>query len=118
MGGENSISHCQSHDEDKEYCLACAKGYGIGGKCKENKCKSCIKCGENCNTCRKCICTDCKRGSINPLDPNNCIIKKDDNDDIPLIELELSQYVCSASMIKLNLFFILIILLLLKNKLH
>jgi hypothetical protein len=116
MGGY--ISHCHSYDDENEYCVACDDGYGIGGKCKDFKCKSCFKCGKNCKTCRKCICTDCKRGSINPLDPNNCIIKEDDNDDIPLIELELSQYECSASMIKLNLFFILIILLLLKIKFH
>ena len=118
MGGENSISNCKSYDENNEYCLVCNDGYGIGGQCKGNKCNVCVQCGENCNTCSKCICTDCKFGIVNPLDPNNCIIQNDDNDDIPLIELELSQYECSASMIKLNLFFILIILLLLKIKLH
>ena len=116
MGGENSISNCKSYDEDKQYCLACVKGYGIGGKCKENKCMSCIKCGENCNTCRKCICTDCKFGKFNPFDPDNCTAKNDDDDNIPLIDV--TKYHCSASMIKLNLFFILIILLLLKIKLH
>ena len=112
--GKN-ISHCNSYDENKDYCIACDKGYGIAGKCKGFKCKSCMKCGENCKTCRKCICTECITGSINPLDPINCIDKRTKINDT---SIDFSHFECSASMIKLNLFFILMILLLLKIKLH
>ena len=109
------ISHCHSYDDENKYCIACEDGYGIGGKCKDYKCKSCFKCGKNCKTCRKCICTQCLSGSINPIDPSNCINNGNESDS----NIDLSSFECSASsMIKLNLFFILFILLLLKIKLH
>ena len=116
--GNDEVENCITEYTDsdgRKWCLACKSGYGIGGNCKDNKCQSCIKCGRNCNTCRKCICTECAIGRVNPYDPNNCIDKGDDSSDIPI---DYSKFECSASMVKLNLIFILIILLLFKIKFH
>lgn len=109
----NEIENCESYSTIKEQCIKCKKGYGIGGHCEGNKCKSCIKCGSNCNSCRKCICTDCAIGRINPYDLNNCIEKGDDS-PIP----DYSNFECGSEMIKLNLLAIIIILLLFKIKFH
>ena len=115
--GNFDIQNCDSQylEGNERWCAKCKSGYGIGGVCEGNKCKSCIKCGRNCNTCRKCICTECATGHVNPYDPNNCIEKGDDSGTMPI---DYSDFECSASMVKLNLFFILIILLLFKIKLH
>ena len=112
--GNYNIDHCQVYDQDGEYCLTCDDGYGIGGTCKDFKCKTCFKCGSNCKTCRKCICTECYDGNINPLDPGNCITNATQSTS----SIDYARFECNASMIKLNLFFILFILLLLKIKLH
>ena len=113
------IDNCVSQVFDDEYyCSHCKPGYGLGGTCKKNNmCKSCIKCGLNCLTCRKCICTSCSSGYPNPLDPSNCI--NDGKEDQIYNEIiDYSDFECNGSMIKLNFLFILIILLLFKIKFY
>ena len=119
MESSNEIKNCESIVEDDngdKYCLSCKIGYGIGGKCKQSMCKSCIKCGSNCNTCRKCICTSCAQGHVNPKDPSNCIVSQDEESYSGMPDY--SDFVCNGSMIKLNFLFILIIFLLFKIKFH
>ena len=119
MGNDSGIKNCDSEvfdEKDGKFCLSCKSGYGIGGECKNNMCKSCIKCGLNCNTCRKCICTSCSSGHINPKDPSNCI-EGQEEEAYPGIT-DYSDFQCNGSMINLNFILILIIILLFKIKCH
>ena len=114
MGDYNStLPHCESQTYDENYgdlCYQCETGYGLGGSCKKNACKSCIKCGQNCNSCKKCVCTECFIGyTNNPNDPSNCIVG-----DYGYQDLSFKKYECDSNFIKTNYFFILFILLLIK----
>ena len=117
--GNREIKNCDSEvfdDGNSRYCLSCKTGYGIGGDCKQNMCRSCIKCGMNCITCRKCICTSCSKGHVNPKDPSNCIEGPEEESITGIIDY--SDFECYGSMIKLNFLFILIVILLFKIKFH
>ena len=113
MGNNCNIPNCESYyKNDQKYeckCLQCESGYGLGGSCSKEGCGSCIKCGNNCISCKKCICTECSTGfSNNPKDPNNCI----EGDYIDNISYK--KYECDSTFIRTNYFFILVILLLMK----
>lgn len=111
-----NIDKCTSHVRDDTYgkvCVACQSGYGIGGKCTENGCTKCVKCGLNCRSCRFCICTDCESGKINQYDPNNCRREGGVNYVTDIIGFE--DFMCGSSLIRFNFFLILIILLLLRK---
>ena len=117
MGSEQENNCITEINEDGfHYCGQCKPGYGVGGQCENNKCQSCVKCGQNCDTCRKCICTSCSRGQVNnPRDPSNCIEGEEYSN--PGI-IDYSEFECNGSLIKLNLLFLLIVILLFKIKIH
>ena len=104
-------------DDNTDLCLRCKDGYGLGS-CDRKGCRSCIKCGENCNTCRQCVCTACIREYVtNVIDPNNCIDPRyafsipDQSDILKLME----ETTCVSKMINLNIVLLLILLFLLKK---
>ena len=110
MGNVCKIENCESIKKDKCLCMQCVTGYGLGGKCSNIGCDTCIKCGNNCNSCKKCVCTECFLGySNNPKDPSNCIAGDNGFED-----LSFKKYECNCDFIKFNFWIILLILLLLK----
>lgn len=112
-----NIDKCATDIYDDYYgkvCIVCNSGYGLGGKCTKNGCKKCVKCGNNCRTCRFCVCTECQIGNINPADPNNCLEIGGVTDIEKVTGYE--DLLCGSDLIKINIFFILLILLFLRKK--
>ena len=114
MGESCSIDNCESYSKNSDgdcKCLQCLTGYGIGGECNKNGCSSCVKCGQNCYSCKKCVCTQCYDGYTNNIkDPNNCILGDDDYQDY-----SFKKYECDGSFLKINIFLLIFILLFLKR---
>lgn len=111
-----NIDKCATDIYDDDYgkvCIVCNSGYGLGGQCTKNGCTKCVKCGNNCRTCRFCVCTECQIGKINPKDPNNCI-ENGGVDDIENV-IGYEDLLCGSDLIKINFFFIILILLFLRK---